>query len=74
MRYAYIADGSLLSGYENIKVFSMQLWADSTGKILRPYYKFIEGVIQTNRTMYEVADGRRTNCHQPPEQVKRVGF
>lgn len=40
----------------------------------RPYHEFIEGIMQTNRILYEVADGRRANYDQPPKEIPRVGF
>ncbi|MBM7582197.1 hypothetical protein JOD02_001054 [Caldicoprobacter guelmensis] len=40
----------------------------------RPYYEFIEGIMQTNRILYEVADGRQANYDQPPKEIPRVGF
>jgi hypothetical protein len=40
----------------------------------RPYYEFIEGIVQTNRILYEVADGRQKNYDRMPEEIPRVGF
>jgi hypothetical protein len=40
----------------------------------RPYHEFIEGIMQTNRILYEAADGRRANYDQPPKEIPRVGF
>ncbi|SHE89006.1 hypothetical protein SAMN02746089_00960 [Caldanaerobius fijiensis DSM 17918] len=40
----------------------------------KPYAEFIHGVIETNRVLYEVADGRRKGYNQPPHEIPKVGF
>ncbi|MDF2927009.1 MAG: Beta-agarase [Paenibacillaceae bacterium] len=40
----------------------------------RPYKEFIEYMTKTNRTLYQVADGKVEKCKTPAEEMERVCF
>ena len=40
----------------------------------KPYKEFIDGIFATNRILYLVADGKRKNYDQLPQEIPRVGF